>query len=132
MRSLEERGFFKGSVTDPNKPQYAVPDAIVPPGGWGGKDEVLLSKIQPSSFGSSELQTYLRARDIKHVVLIGLTTMGSILGGARAGADLDYHMIIPKGAVIDDEVEVHNFLIERVLPKFLDVVDIEDVVNIKN
>ena len=53
--------------------------------------------------------------------------MGAILGGARQGADLDYHVVIPRQAVMDDEEDVNTFLLERVLPKFVDVVDVEDV-----
>jgi nicotinamidase-related amidase len=128
VRSLEKQGFFSDTAkTDPNKPNFTVPSDITPPQGWGHKDEIILAKIQPSSFGSSELLAYLRARDIKHVVLVGLTTMGSILGGARQGADLDFHIIIPKEGVMDDDAEVNDFLLQKVLPKFVDVVGIEDV-----
>ena len=53
--------------------------------------------------------------------------MGSILGTARAGANLDFHIICVKEGTIDDEEEVNDFLMERVLPKFVDVVSMEDV-----
>ena len=53
--------------------------------------------------------------------------MGSILGTARAGVDLDFHIICVKEGIIDDEKEVNDFLMERVLPKFVDIVSIEDV-----
>jgi hypothetical protein len=60
-------------------------------------------------------------------VLCGLTTCGSILGSARLGADLDFHIIVPKEGVMDDDEEVNNFLLEKVLPRFVDVVDMKDV-----
>jgi nicotinamidase-related amidase len=133
VRGLEAQGFFKDSTkTDPNKPQYAVPPSIAPPSGWGTKDEIILPKIQAGSFSSSDLLAYLRARDIKHVVLIGLTTMGSILGGARLGADLDFHIIVPQDAVMDDDADINDFLLKKVFPKFVDVVDIEDVLKLAN
>lgn len=53
--------------------------------------------------------------------------MGSILGTAKAGADPDFHIIYVKEGIIDDEKEVNDFLMERVLPKFVDVVSMEDV-----
>ncbi|RDW58264.1 isochorismatase hydrolase-1 [Coleophoma crateriformis] len=131
VRSLEAQGFFKDTTkTDPNTPQYAIPPSMAPPSGWGTKDEIIIPKIQAGSFSSSDLLAYLRARDIKHVVLIGLTTMGSILGGARLGSDLDFHIIIPRDAVMDDNAEVNDFLLAKVLPRFTDVVDVDDVLGL--
>jgi nicotinamidase-related amidase len=127
VAQLEAKGFFGSAPSDPHTPNYAIPAVLAPPSGWGSKDEIVLPKVQPSCFGSSDLLSYLRARAIKHVVLVGLTTMGSILGTARAGADLDFHIICVKEGIIDDEKEVNDFLMERVLPKFVDVVSMEDV-----
>ena len=137
VQSLERKGFFTipAAARDPRTPNYPIPSSLLPPSendsdsaGFGkGPNEILLPKFQTSSFGSSDLLGYLRARGVRHVVLCGLTTMGAILGGARQGADLDYHVVIPRQAVMDDEEDVNTFLLERVLPKFVDVVDVEDV-----
>jgi nicotinamidase-related amidase len=140
VKSLETKGFFTipDEAKDPRTPRYAVPDALLPPpptqslstkGGarFSGPDEILLPKFQTSSFGSSDLLGYLRARGIRHLILCGLTTMGAILGTARQGADLDYHIVIPRQGVMDDEEDVNEFLLERVLGKFVDVVDMNDV-----
>lgn len=127
MTQLEAKGFFGSAPSDPHTPNYAIPAVLAPSSGWGSKDEIVLPKVQPSCFGSSDLLSYLRARGIKHVILVGLTTMGSILGTARAGADLDFHIICVREGIIDDEKEVNDFLMERVLPKFVDVVSMEDV-----
>ncbi|KAM0415714.1 hypothetical protein ACHAPT_013330 [Fusarium lateritium] len=125
VAKLEAGGAFANAPSDPNHPHYAVPEALVPTEGWGGKDEIVLGKLQPNCFGSSDLIAYLRARGIKHVVLVGLTTMGSILGSARGGADLDYHIICMEEGIMDDDPEVHEFLMKRVLPMFVDVVKME-------
>jgi nicotinamidase-related amidase len=130
VHNLEAQGFFANAPSDPHTPNYAVPTSLTPPSGWGTKDEILLQKLQPNCFGSSDLLAYLRARGIKHVVLVGLTTMGSVLGSARAGADLDFHIICPREGIIDDDADVNDFLMERVLPKFVDVVGIDDVLGL--
>lgn len=127
FQSLEAAGHFNRDSSDPNKPNYQIPEKLVPKDGWGGKDEIIVPKLTASCFGSSELVQYLRARGIKHIVLCGLTTVGAILGTARAGADSDYHMIVVKEGVMDDDIEVNDFVLEKVLPKFVDVVGIEDV-----
>ena len=125
-KQIELSKGFTSPSSDPNHPHYAVVDALRPES-WGSADEILLPKITAGCFGSSELTQYLRARDIRHVILCGLTTSGAILGSARAGADLDLHMIVPKECVMDDDKEVNDFLLERVLPRQVDVVDVEDV-----
>jgi nicotinamidase-related amidase len=132
VKFLQEKGLF--SVTEkaknPETPVYSIPEALYPQGGsFGGSniDEILLPKFQTSSFGSSDLLGYLRARGIRHVVLCGLTTVGAILGSARHGADLDYHVIIPRSGVMDDEDDVNDFILQRVLPKFVDIVDMKDL-----
>lgn len=132
VKSLQEKGLF--TVTEkaknPETPVYSIPEALYPQGGsFGGSniDEILLPKFQTSSFGSSDLLGYLRARGIRHVVLCGLTTVGAILGSARHGADLDYHVIIPRSGVMDDEDDVNDFILQRILPKFVDIVDIQDI-----
>ena len=126
-KQIELSKGFTPPPDDPNHPHYAVIDALKPSDSWGSPDEILLSKITAGCFGSSELQQYLRARDIKHVILCGLTTSGAILGSARAGADLDMHMIVPRECVMDDDKEVNDFLLERVLARQVDVVGVEEV-----
>ena len=127
---LEAAGHFNStnSSSDPNRPFYSIFPSLLPASGFGtSKDEILIPKLTASCFGSSELQQYLRARGIRHIVLVGLTTAGAILGSARQGADLDYHMIVVREGNVDDEVEVKAFLEERVLPRFVDVVGVDNV-----
>ncbi|KAF5968664.1 hypothetical protein FBULB1_10618 [Fusarium bulbicola] len=131
IAKLEASGAFANAPSDPHRPHYAVPSELVPPGGWGGKDEILLGKLQPNCFGSSDLLAYLRARGIRHVVVLdGLTTMGSILSSARAGAELDFHVICVEDGIVDDDPEVHELIMKRILPKFVDVVTSKDIVNL--
>jgi len=99
------------SPSDPNHPIYAIPEILKPKEGWGSKGEmIILSKIQTECFSSSDLLAYFRAR-----------------GSARLGADLDFHIVVPREGVMDDEVDVSEFLQERVLPRFVGVVDMTDV-----
>jgi nicotinamidase-related amidase len=130
VSKLEASGFFDGASSDPNKPDYGVPESLTPPAGWGSKDEILLGKLRPDCFASSDLLAYLRARGIRHVILVGLTTMGSILGSARAGVDLDFHIGLVEEGIMDDDPEVHEILMKKVLPKFVDVVKMEDVLKL--
>jgi nicotinamidase-related amidase len=118
------------SAADPNTPLYAIPDAIKPPNGWN-VDEVLIGKIAPGSFMNSDVLAYLRARDIRHVVILGLTTEGSVLSSVREASDLDFHAIVPKDACWADEEVVHEFVMGKLLPRFADVVSVDDIVTLQ-
>jgi len=45
--------------------------------------------------------------------------MGSVLGIARLGADLDFHIVVLKDVVMDDKEDVNEFLLGRVYPSLL-------------
>jgi len=40
---------------------------------------------------------------------------------------MDFHVVVPREGVMDDEADVHDFLLDRILPKFADVVNMGDV-----
>ncbi|KAL6889941.1 Isochorismatase-like protein [Trichoderma evansii] len=130
VSKLEASGFFSKTSADPHHPDFGIPATLTPPSGWGTKDEIVLGKLQPNCFASSDLLAYLRARGIRHIILVGLTTMGSILGSARAGADLDFDISLVEEAIIDDDPAIHEVLMTKVLPKFVDVVKMEDVLSL--
>ncbi|KAJ4123417.1 hypothetical protein NW765_006435 [Fusarium oxysporum] len=56
--------------------------------------------------------------------------MGSILSSARAGAELDFHVVCVEDGIIDDDPEVHEFIMKRILPKFVDVAAVKDIVGL--
>lgn len=109
MASLEVRTNF-------DVPQAVRPAPETP---FPNFNEILIHRLRPSAFQDSDLPAYLRARDIKHIVLCGLTTSGTVLGTARQAADNDYHVILPDEANWDDEEDVHRFLFDRGTWSFL-------------
>ncbi|KAK5051045.1 hypothetical protein LTR84_003604 [Exophiala bonariae] len=128
LRALEAAGHFDKEAQDPNHPQYRIVKELRPKDDtWGSKDEIIIPKLSAGSFSSSELLGYFRARGIKHVILCGLTTAGAVLGSARLGADLDFHIIIPEEGVLDDDKEINDFLLDKILPRFVDVVSASDI-----
>ena len=57
--------------------------------------------------------------------MCGLTTMGSILGSAKLGADLEFHISIVREGPMDDDPAVNDFLLNGLLPNFVDVVELK-------
>ncbi|KAI9788926.1 MAG: hypothetical protein M1816_006491 [Peltula sp. TS41687] len=102
--------------TNTPKPQAAppmvdtastVPSLPHPAQGWS-IDEFVLTKQAPSCFLSSDLLKVFGSRGIKHVVLVGLTTEGSILSSC-------------------DDKELMDTILEKLVPRFADFVTIEDI-----
>jgi nicotinamidase-related amidase len=116
-------------AADPNTPWFAIPEALKPAQGWS-VDEVVLGKTRVGSFGDSTLLGYLRARDIKHVVQCGLTTEVAVLSSVRGGADLDFHVIVPREGCWSGEESVHEFIFGNLVGRFADVVGMEDVLGL--
>ena len=131
-------------ATDPETPWFAVPKALKPPpprpassgpsgtgSGWN-VDEVVLGKTRVGSFSDSVLLGYLRARDVRHVVLCGLTTEGAVLSSVRGGADLDFHVVIVREGCwsAEEEEGVHGFVLGRLVGRFADVVGVGDVLGL--
>lgn len=65
-------------------------------------------------------------RNIKHVVLVGLTTEGSILSSVRHGSDLDFHIIVPREGVWCDDRDLGGVVLEKLVPRFADVCSMQD------
>ncbi|KAL6249090.1 hypothetical protein RBB50_004153 [Rhinocladiella similis] len=115
-----------GGAVGPTDPAATVPSSLHPSGGWN-MDEFVLTKQAPSCFMSSSLLKILHARDIKHVVLVGLTTEGSILSSVWHGSDLDFHIVVPREGVWCDDRELGEVVLEKLVPRFADVCSVQDV-----
>jgi nicotinamidase-related amidase len=126
MKRLQTAGVTPKPVSDP---ATTVPPSLHPEAGWS-LDEFVLTKQAPSCFMSSSLLKILGARGIKHVVLIGLTTEGSILSSVRHGADLDFHIIVPNEGVWCDDAELGETILGKLVPRFADVVALEDIASL--
>lgn len=116
-------------AANPETPWFVIPEALKPVQGWN-VDEVVLGKSRVGSFSDSMLLGYLRARDVKHVVLCGLTTEGAVLSSVRGGADLDFHVIVVREGCWSGETGVGEFVLERLVGRFADVVGVEDVLGL--
>ena len=89
------------------------------------KNEVVVTKHRVGAFSETELQTTLRARNIEHLFLSGISTSGVILSTIRVAADLDYGITVVSDACADTDEEVHRVLMEKVFPRQADIVTTE-------
>jgi nicotinamidase-related amidase len=87
--------------------------------------ETVVTKRRVSAFAGSDLDYILRAAEIDHLVLTGISTSGVVLSTLRQAADLDFGLTVLEDGCIDGDDEVHRVLTEKVFPRQADVTTID-------
>jgi nicotinamidase-related amidase len=79
--------------------------------------EVVVVKRRVSAFTGSGLEVILRAQDIDHLILCGISTSGVVLSTLRQAADQDYELTVLSDACLDSDPEVHRVLMQKIFPR---------------
>jgi nicotinamidase-related amidase len=79
--------------------------------------DVVVTKRRVSAFTGSDLEVVLRAGEIRHLVLCGISTSGVVLSTVREAADKDYQLTVLADLCADPDPEVHTFLTDKVLAR---------------
>jgi nicotinamidase-related amidase len=88
--------------------------------------EITVIKRRVSAFTGSDLEVLLRAQDIKHLILTGVSTSGVVLSTTREAADKDYKITIISDCCGDGDAEVHRVLTTKVFLRQADVITLEE------
>ncbi len=67
--------------------------------------------------GGSDLEVILRAKNIRHLVLAGISTSGVVLSTVREAADKDYQLTVLSDLCADFDEQVHSLLLEKIFPR---------------
>ena len=110
--------------------QTAVPDPmdVIHPSVLPIEGEVVVGKHRVNALYGTGLDVALRANDIHDLVILGYATSGVVLSTVRYGADLDYNLIVVEDCCSDSDVDVHEFLTQRIFPSQSEVVSSDDVI----
>jgi nicotinamidase-related amidase len=84
-------------------------------------DEVIVVKKRISAFAGSDLELVLRANDIRHIVLTGVSTSGVVLSTLREAADKDFQITLLHDCCADMDAEVHHVLTTKIFPRQAEV-----------
>ena len=84
-------------------------------------NDIVVVKKRVSAFAGSDLEIILRAFDIKHLVLSGISTSGVVLSTLRAAADKDYKLTVLADCCADNDEEVHRVLLSKVFTRQADI-----------
>ncbi len=104
-------------------PMLVIHSAVKPIDG-----EVVVGKHRVNALFGTDLDMTLKANDIHNLILLGYATSGVVLSTTRYAADLDYRLYIVEDCCADQDIEVHEFLTQRIFPRQADVVQSENVI----
>lgn len=119
--SLHNRSFGAlkqgGSIYKALEEPIAIDPAVSPQEG-----DIVITKRRISAFAGSDLEVVLRALEVKHLVLSGISTSGVVLSTLREAADKDFRLTVLSDGCADMDPEVHTVLLTKVFPRHADVV----------
>jgi nicotinamidase-related amidase len=83
--------------------------------------DVVVTRRRVGAFAGSDLEVILRAGNINHLVLTGISTSGVVLSTLREAVDKDYTLTVLSDLCGERDDEVHRVLTEKVFPRHADV-----------
>lgn len=89
--------------------------------------DLLIRKVRVGAFSTTGLDEWLTNRGVTTVILAGVHTSGVVLSTVRAAADRDYRVIVLSDCTSDADPEVHDILMERILPSQADIATVAEV-----
>jgi nicotinamidase-related amidase len=89
--------------------------------------DIVVRKTRVGPFLTTDLDEQLRARGIDTLLLAGISTSGVVLSTVRDAHDRDYRLYVLADATADPLPNVHEALIEKILPWQAEVIEVADL-----
>jgi nicotinamidase-related amidase len=113
---VESRRFADGSH------EAAIHSRVAPQG-----RELVVRKTRFGAFSTTELHRLLQELGIDTLVLAGISTSGVVLSTIRDALDRDYEIYVLADSIADHDPQLHDALVERLLPQSVNVIDTGDL-----
>jgi nicotinamidase-related amidase len=81
----------------------------------------LVTKHHPGAFIGTDLDAYLRSRNVTQVFITGVATTVGVESTARGAYDHGYNVVLVTDAVTDRSAENHRHAIEAILPRIAEL-----------
>ncbi len=108
--------------------EYA-PDVELHEGVAPASGEMVITKIRPGPFSTTNLDVTLREMGRDTLVVMGVATSGCVLSCVRWAVDVNYKFIVVADACSDADPEVHRVLTEKVYPRQGTVINTQEFLN---
>lgn len=105
-----------------DSPGTQVDERVAP-----AKGDIVVRKTRVGPFLTTDLDEQLRARGVDTLLLAGISTSGVVLSTVRDAHDRDYRLYVLADATADPLPDVHEALIEKILPRQAKVVEVADL-----
>jgi nicotinamidase-related amidase len=92
-----------------------VPDLDVKP------TDHLVTKHRPGAFIGTDLDAYLRSRNVTQLFLCGISTSVGVESTARSAYDHGYNVVLVTDAMTDRTLESHHHSVESVFPRIAEL-----------
>jgi nicotinamidase-related amidase len=89
--------------------------------------DIVVRKTRVGPFLTTDLDQQLRARAIDNLILAGISTSGVVLSTVRDAHDRDYRLYVLADATADPLPDVHEALIEKILPRQAEVIEVAEL-----
>ena len=116
-RSVKIPIIFIEVVRGERTPENALYDGFTPKPG-----EQLLTKHRTGPWTTTNLDEILKKQGIETLVLMGVNTSRVVLTTVCFAADMDYKLNVLSDGCADADMELHNFLIEKIFPRSATVI----------
>jgi nicotinamidase-related amidase len=80
--------------------------------------DYVISKQRVGAFVGTSLHEILQKHGVTQLFLTGVATGSGVEATARSAHDHGYHVVLVVDAMTDRSVEVHNFCVEKMFPRF--------------
>ena len=106
-----------------------APDVELHEGVPPADGEMVITKVRPGPFSTTNLDVTLRELGRDTLVIMGVSTSGCVLSCTRWAVDVNYKFIVVSDACSDGDPEVHRVLTEKVYPRMGTVVNAQEFLN---
>jgi nicotinamidase-related amidase len=113
---------FNPSALPPNWAEL-VPEIGAQPG------DLIITKRQWGAFYGTELDLQLRRRDVRTIVLGGISTNIGVESTARSAYEHGYAQIFVEDAMTSNSAEMHEFAVKNIFPRIGNVRSTDEVLS---
>lgn len=89
--------------------------------------DLLITKRQWGAFHGTELDLQLRRREVRRIVLGGISTNMGVESTARSAAEHGYELVIAEDLCSAANADLHTFSFKHILPRLARITDSEGV-----
>ncbi|HEX4229871.1 MAG TPA: isochorismatase family protein [Bryobacteraceae bacterium] len=118
--------------TGVGRPQYSPPPDwtdLLPELDQDPRDHIV-TKQRWGAFLGTDLDDYLRGRDVTQVVLTGIATSIGVESTARSAYDLGYNVTLVIDAMTDRDADLHRHSVEKIFPRLGETAETTDVLKL--